>query len=105
MSSEERNGSGQEPEPTTPRPPSPDGKSSRVWRIAKIVLGAILVPLGIVGLFVPVLQGVILLLVAVALLASEIPAVARLRDALRKRYPGPFERADRFKDRLRDFFR
>lgn len=105
MTSKER--PGEEPEPEAPLLPESKagGESSRVWRILKIVLGAILVPLGIVGLFVPVLQGVILLLVAVALLASEIPAVARLRDELRRRHPKPFEQADRAKKRLKEFFR
>ena len=58
-----------------------------LWRTVRIVIGAALIPIGIVGLFVPVLQGVILLLVACALLASAIPLVRAWRDQLRHRYP------------------
>jgi uncharacterized membrane protein YbaN (DUF454 family) len=76
-----------------------------VWRGVKITLGLILLPLGVVGLFLPFLQGVLFLLVAVALLSSEVPLVARLRNRVRDRYPGPWEKAEelgrRIKARLR----
>ncbi len=58
-----------------------------LWRTVRIVLGTALIPLGIVGLFIPVLQGVLLLLLASALLASEIPVVAKWRKQLRQRFP------------------
>jgi len=61
-----------------------------VWRTARIVVGVALIPLGIVGLFIPVLQGVLLLLVAFALLASDIPVIRKWRDKLRHRYPRLF---------------
>lgn len=61
-----------------------------LWRTARIVLGIVLVPVGVVGLFVPVLQGVLLLLLSFALLASEIPIVAKWREQLRRRFPQVF---------------
>jgi uncharacterized membrane protein YbaN (DUF454 family) len=66
-------------EPTPSRHP--------LWRTVRIVVGIVLIPIGIVGLFIPVLQGVLLLLLAFALLAREIPLVARWREQLRRRYP------------------
>ncbi len=65
-----------------------------VWRGIKITLGLILLPLGIVGLFLPFLQGVLFLLIAVALLSGEVPFIARLRDRVRARYPGPWQKAE-----------
>lgn len=76
-----------------------------VWRGVKITLGLILLPLGVVGLFLPFLQGVLFLLVAVALLSSEVPFVARLRDRVRRRYPGPWEKAEEFGRRIKLRFR
>jgi uncharacterized membrane protein YbaN (DUF454 family) len=76
-----------------------------VWRGVKITLGLILLPLGVVGLFLPFLQGVLFLLVAVALLSSEVPFVARLRDRVRRRYPRPWEKAEEFGRRLKLRFR
>ena len=76
-----------------------------VWRGVKITLGLILLPLGVVGLFLPFLQGVLFLLVAVALLSSEVPFVARLRDRVRDRYPGPWGKAEEFGRSVKARFR
>jgi uncharacterized membrane protein YbaN (DUF454 family) len=76
-----------------------------IWRGVKITVGLILLPLGVVGLFLPVLQGVLFLLVAVALLSSEVPFVARLRDRIRNRYPGPWDKAEELGDRIKAWFR
>ncbi len=76
-----------------------------VWRGIKITLGLLLLPLGVVGLFLPFLQGVLFLLVAVALLSSEVPFVARLRDRVRDRFPGPWEKAEEFGRRIKARFR
>jgi hypothetical protein len=46
----------------------------------------------VVGLFLPFLQGVLFLLVAVALLSSEVPLVARLRDRVAPALPGTLGR-------------
>ena len=76
-----------------------------VWRGIKITLGLLLLPLGVVGLFLPFLQGVLFLLVAVALLSSEVPFVARLRDRVRHRYPGPWEKAEKIGRSIKAWFR
>jgi uncharacterized protein len=81
------------------------GARSKVVRAVKIVIGILLIPLGIVGLFVPVLQGILFLVLAFLLLASELPFIARLRDRLRSRYPEPFDRADRLGERFTGWFR
>ena len=44
------------------------------------------------------------LLVAMALLASEIPFVARFRDRIRARYPGPWREAERVSNWFRSRF-
>jgi len=49
--------------------------------------------LGVVGLFLPFLQGILFLIIALTILAPEVPAFRRLISALRKRYPAVFERA------------
>jgi uncharacterized membrane protein YbaN (DUF454 family) len=57
-----------------------------VWRGVKITLGILLLPLGVVGLFLPFLQGILFLILGLSLLASEIPYFARLRDRLKARF-------------------
>jgi uncharacterized membrane protein YbaN (DUF454 family) len=78
---------------------------SRVRRAVKIVVGIALIPLGIVGLFLPFLQGILFLVLAFLLLASEVPFVARLRDRLKERYPGHLDGAERLGARLHRWFR
>ena len=77
----------------------------RLGRVLRILLGVTLIPLGIVGLFLPVLQGVLFLVLGLALLADEVPFLARLRDRLRSRYPRPWAEADRLSLRMKAWAR
>ncbi len=63
-------------------------------RIAILALGWGFILLGIVGLVLPVLQGVLFLLIGLALLSSESKTTRRLLVRLRARYPGLSERFD-----------
>jgi uncharacterized membrane protein YbaN (DUF454 family) len=76
---------------------SEERKRSPVWRMVRLVLGVALIPLGIVGLFLPFLQGILFLVAALALLADEVPFLARFRDRIRERHPGPWLAAERFR--------
>ena len=43
----------------------------RLWRAAKITIGVLLLALGIVGLFLPFLQGILLLIMGLTVLSTE----------------------------------
>jgi uncharacterized membrane protein HdeD (DUF308 family) len=75
----------------------PRPEKSRAKRVVRLVLGVLLLVLGVGGLFLPFLQGVLLIVAGFAVLGDEIPIVARLRDRIRERYPGPWREAARFK--------
>ena len=77
------------------KPPHP------LWRMTKIVVGLGFLGLGFVGLFLPVLQGVLFLLVGLTILSTESRRVRRLRDEIKRRHPGPWARAQALKERLR----
>jgi len=55
--------------------------------ILKLILGWTLVFLGILGLFLPILQGVLFLVLGFALLSTESEWVRKKIDALAVRYP------------------
>ncbi len=55
------------------------------WRVARLIAGWTLVALGIVGLFLPILQGVALILAGLALLAPDVPFARRWLDWLKNR--------------------
>ena len=53
-------------------------------RIVRIVAGALLIAVGIVGLFLPLLQGILFIVLGLGLLSVDIPALRRLRDRLKQ---------------------
>jgi uncharacterized protein len=56
-------------------------------RILILIVGWAFILLGIVGLFLPILQGVLFLLVGLIILSSEYVWAHRLLTRLRKRFP------------------
>lgn len=81
---------------------SADGKPGRpYWRH---LVGWPLLILGIVGLALPFLQGILFIVVALTLLAPEIPLFGRLIEALKKRFPAVFEKAAEMKTSLKKRF-
>ena len=61
---------------------------SKVWRIGRIISGFALLILGVIGLFLPILQGVAMIVAGLLLLAPDIPWARRLLDWLKARYQG-----------------
>ncbi|SMC27718.1 Putative transmembrane protein (PGPGW) [Desulfacinum hydrothermale DSM 13146] len=56
-------------------------------KTVRILAGCLLLVLGVVGLFLPVLQGALFLALGFLLLGKEIPWVARFLTRLGERYP------------------
>ncbi len=56
-------------------------------RIIRLVLGFIFLILGILGLFLPILQGILFLVISALLLAPDVPFIRRLLKKLRRKYP------------------
>jgi uncharacterized membrane protein YbaN (DUF454 family) len=81
---------------------SGDGKPGRpYWRH---IVGWPLLILGIVGLALPFLQGILFIVVALTLLAPEVPLFRRAIEALKKRFPAVFEKAAEMKASLKRRF-
>lgn len=70
-------------------------------RILRHVLGWFFVLLGIVGLFLPILQGFLFILMGIMILAPEIPLFRRLLSELQRRYPLAFEKVEQFRKKCR----
>ena len=60
--------------------------------------------LGIVGLALPFLPGILFIVVALTLLAPEIPLFGRVIESLKKRIPAVFEKAAEMKASLKRRF-
>jgi uncharacterized protein len=59
----------------------------QVKRVAILILGWCFILLGIVGLFLPILQGVLFLLIGLIILSSEYVWAHHLLAKLRQRFP------------------
>ena len=68
-----------------------------MYRVFRVSLGVLFIFLGVLGLFLPVLQGILFLAIGGALLYREIPLLPRIAGRLRVRYPA----IDRLAERLR----
>lgn len=64
-----------------------------VKRVVRQAAGWFFIVLGIVGLFLPILQGVLFLLVGMIILARDIPFFHKVLTRLEERYPVLFAKA------------
>ena len=64
----------------------------RPWRVLRIASGFLLLALGIIGLFLPILQGVLMILAGLAVLGKDLPwsraITERLAAFVRRRASG-----------------
>jgi uncharacterized membrane protein YbaN (DUF454 family) len=68
-----------------------------VKRILILVAGWLFILLGIVGLFLPILQGIVFLLIGLVILSSEYIWAHHLLSKLRQRFPSIAAKADEAK--------
>jgi uncharacterized protein len=61
--------------------------SPRFKRVALIILGWLFIALGLVGLFLPILQGILFLLIGLVILSAEYHWARKLLGKLRTRFP------------------
>ncbi|HVZ16872.1 MAG TPA: PGPGW domain-containing protein [Terriglobales bacterium] len=64
-------------------------------RVAVLIVGWAFILLGIVGLFLPILQGVLFLLIGLLILSTEYAWAHHLLEKLRTRFPRMSESLDR----------
>jgi len=74
-------------------------------RIGVLLLGWGFVLLGIAGLFLPVLQGILFLLIGLVILSSEYVWAHRLLQKLRQRFPSIAGKADEAHERAAAWLR
>jgi uncharacterized membrane protein YbaN (DUF454 family) len=72
---------------------------SRLKHVGTHVIGWSFVVLGILGLFLPILQGVLFLLAGLFVLSSVSPRAEKLLHRLRSRFPKPSKKFDEAKSK------
>ena len=72
----------------------------RVKKLLSIIVGWSFIVLGVLGLFLPFLQGILFLLVGLTILAPHYAFAQRWLDKLKHRFPAVFDLAHDFRVRL-----
>ena len=70
-----------------------------------LALGWFFVLLGIIGLFLPFLQGILFILIGLGILSKESKMARALLIRLKKRCPGSFQKISELRQRARTRFR
>ncbi len=74
-------------------------------RIGILIIGWFFVGLGVVGLFLPVLQGVLFIMIGLVILSSRSEIVKRWLKHLEERHPHHHERMEKWRERMRHWFK
>ena len=73
-------------------------------KILILLFGWLFIVLGIVGLFLPILQGILFIVIGLMILSKESTVAKGIVFHFKKRYPKPFEIARNARNRLVEKF-
>jgi len=73
--------------------------------IGLLIIGWFFVGLGIIGLFLPILQGILFLIIGLAILSSRSELVKRFLKHIEERYPHLHERVEIWREKFRNWFK
>jgi uncharacterized membrane protein YbaN (DUF454 family) len=76
-----------------------------IKRIGLLIIGWFFIVLGVLGLFLPILQGVLFILIGLAILSSRSEIIKRFLKHLEERYPQHHEQVEKWKAKIRRWFK
>ena len=74
-------------------------------KIGLLIIGWIFIGLGILGLFLPILQGLLFIMIGLAILSSRSKTIRRFLKYLEKRYPHQYQRVVTWRLKIRSRFK
>jgi uncharacterized membrane protein YbaN (DUF454 family) len=74
-------------------------------KTAIVITGWIFIGLGILGLFLPILQGILFIMIGLAILSSRSKLVQRFLKHTEERYPHHHKRMELWKEKIRSLFK
>jgi uncharacterized membrane protein YbaN (DUF454 family) len=74
-------------------------------KIGILIVGWLFIGLGILGLFLPVLQGILFILIGLSLLSSRSTCVRRFLKHIEEHFPHQFKRIETWKEKIRSWFK
>jgi uncharacterized membrane protein YbaN (DUF454 family) len=74
-------------------------------KIGLLILGWFFIIIGILGLFLPILQGILFIMLGLAILSSRSKSIKRFLKFLERRYPHHHERIEAWKVKIKNWFK
>jgi uncharacterized protein len=74
-------------------------------KIGILIIGWFFIGLGILGLFLPILQGILFIMIGLAILSTRSELVKRFLKHLEERYPRHHERIEIWREKIRNWFK
>ena len=74
-------------------------------RIALIIVGWVFLLLGIIGLVLPVIQGVLCIMIGLAILSTRSEFIKRQLERLEKRYPEHYRKVTEARGKISNWFK
>jgi uncharacterized membrane protein YbaN (DUF454 family) len=75
-----------------------------IKKVGLLIIGWFFIALGILGLFLPFLQGILFILIGLAILSSRSETIKRFLKYLEERYPQHHERIEIWREKIRNWF-
>jgi uncharacterized membrane protein YbaN (DUF454 family) len=75
-----------------------------IKRIGLLTIGWSFIVLGILGLFLPILQGILFILIGLAILSSRSKFIEGFLNHLEERYPRYHKRVEIWREKIRNLF-
>jgi len=76
-----------------------------IKKIGLLIIGWLFIVLGVFGLFLPFLQGILFILIGLAILSSRSEIIKRLLKHLEERHPRHHERIEYWRGKIRSWFK
>jgi len=76
-----------------------------IKKFGLLITGWLFIVLGILGLFLPILQGILFILIGLAILSSRSDTIKRFLKHLEERYPQHHKRIEIWREKIRNWFK
>lgn len=77
----------------------------RIKSVGMLIVGWFFVLLGIVGLFLPILQGILFIMIGLAILSSRSEMIRRFLKRLEDRFPKQYEQMEIWREKTSRWFK
>jgi uncharacterized membrane protein YbaN (DUF454 family) len=76
-----------------------------IKKLGLVIIGWFFIILGFLGLFLPFLQGILFILIGLAILSTRSEIIKRFLKHLEERYPQHHRRVEIWKGKIRNWFK